>query len=99
LLLRGREAELGVIALDESHTLGNSFNGALLELLLTKLKFLETTSSHRVQIVALSATIGNINQLTRWLNARLFETTFRTVPLTCYIKAGQEILDIEGRLL
>jgi DNA polymerase theta len=34
----------------------------------------------------MSATIPNLNQLAQWLNAEIYETTFRPIPLEEYIK-------------
>lgn len=34
----------------------------------------------------MSATIPNLNQLAQWLNADVYETTFRPIPLEEYIK-------------
>jgi DNA polymerase theta len=39
-----------------------------------------------VQIMGMSATIPNLNQLGQWLNAEIYETTFRPIPLEEYIK-------------
>lgn len=34
----------------------------------------------------MSATIPNLNQLAQWLNAEIYESTFRPIPLEEYIK-------------
>ncbi len=52
-------ASIGMIVVDELHLLGGNSRGALLEIMLTKLKM----ASADVQIVGMSATIENIDQI------------------------------------
>lgn len=53
----------------------------------------------RVQMIAMSATMGNVEELAKWLGGSIYRTSFRPVPLIERIKAGNELLDSEGRLL
>lgn len=53
----------------------------------------------RIQMIALSATMGNVQQLSDWLGGRLYSTAFRPIPLVERIKAGNEVLDSKGVLL
>lgn len=70
--------------------------GAALEMLLSKLVACRAVCS--VQIVAMSATMTGLDSLSAWLNAHLFLTNFRPVPLsehvvfqgTVFIKAGMQ---------
>ena len=55
-------------------------------------------SSH-TQIIALSATIGNVRFLADWLQARLYITDFRPVPLTESIVFGTTVLDKGGNFV
>jgi len=71
------------------HWLGESNRGYLLELLLSKILYYNqslTNNDQSVQIVGMSATIPNLSQLGEWLNAEIYETTFRPIPLEEYIK-------------
>jgi hypothetical protein len=52
-----------------------------------------------VQVIALSATMGNVEELAQWLGGGIYRTTFRPVPLVERIKAGNELLDPAGNLL
>ncbi len=67
---------IGCIIFDEVHMLGDLSRGPTLELLITKL--MKTTDA---QIIALSATIGNSDELADWLGAKLVVSDFRPVKL------------------
>ncbi len=68
--------EVGCITFDEIHMLGESGRGPTLELLITKLS--QMTSA---QLIALSATIGNPQELAQWLKAELVVSDYRPVRL------------------
>eukprot|EP01039_Chlorochromonas_danica_P006257 gene6257-6898_t len=91
---------LGCLLLDETHLLGSAFNGHLLELLVSKVMLhnhLVSGQGGAVQVVALSATLGRVEEVARWLGARLYTTSFRPVPLKEFVLAGPDILDKQGR--
>ncbi|KAJ4457579.1 putative DNA polymerase theta [Paratrimastix pyriformis] len=95
LLLEGRIGELGLVIVDEAHMVGDRDRGCLLEQLLTKIRY----SLSDVQIVALSATMPGIGTLARWLDAQLYISTFRPVPLECFIAQSGLIFNApEGSL-
>lgn len=66
-----------VIIVDEVHLLNDPKRGPTLEILITILKEI----LKNVQIIALSATIGNPEQLAKWLNATLVTDDWRPVKL------------------
>jgi len=58
-----------------------------------------TTAYAKIQMIALSATMGNVQQLSDWLGGSIYSTAFRPIPLVERIKAGNEVLDSHGVLL
>ncbi|XP_053712085.1 DNA polymerase theta-like isoform X2 [Synchiropus splendidus] len=91
-------ATLGMVVVDELHMVGDSGRGYLLELLLTKIRYIalkQTTGSlsEGVQIVGMSATLPNLSLLACWLDAELYQTDYRPVPLQEHLKVGSEIYD------
>nr|XP_056704350.1 DNA polymerase theta [Euleptes europaea] len=99
---------LGIVVVDELHMLGDSHRGYLLELLLTKVRFLteqkkdKQTSrplSDRTQIVGMSATLPNLDLLASWLNADLYHTDFRPVLLMEQLKIGSKVYDSSMKLV
>ncbi len=79
LLRRGAPwlSRLGVVVADEVHLLRDPDRGPTLEVTLTRLR----RAFPDLQVVALSATVGNAEELAEWLDARLVASDFRPVPL------------------
>uniref|UniRef100_A0A087YNZ5 DNA polymerase theta n=1 Tax=Poecilia formosa TaxID=48698 RepID=A0A087YNZ5_POEFO len=90
---------LGMVVVDELHMVGDSGRGYLLELLLTKIRYIaqkQNTSgslSESVQIIGMSATLPNLSLLASWLSADLYQTDYRPVPLQEHLKVGCNIYD------
>ena len=80
-------SSISLVVADEVHFLTDSSRGATLEIVLTLLK--ENLSP---QIIALSATISNADEIASWLNADLVISDYRPVPLRKGILA-------EGKLI
>lgn len=70
-------SRVSVIIIDEIHLLNDPGRGPTLEILITLLRKTLPTA----QIIALSATIGNPEELATWLNAELVKDNWRPVPL------------------
>lgn len=70
-------SEIKVVIADEVHLLNDAGRGPTLEILLTILKQM----LKNVQIIGLSATIGNPEKLAGWLDAELVEDDWRPVEL------------------
>ena len=68
--------DVGCFVFDEVHMVGDSSRGPTMELLITRLKDIQGA-----QIIALSATIGNADEIAKWLNARLIESDYRPTKL------------------
>ncbi|XP_072036827.1 DNA polymerase theta-like isoform X3 [Amphiura filiformis] len=108
LLEESKLHQLGIIVVDELHMVGDSNRGYLLELLLTKIRYVTSQLKQQskqdsnesasqldnpIQIVGMSATLPNLDLLATWLDADLYTTDFRPVPLTETIKIGPVIYD------
>lgn len=70
--------EIGLVIADEIHLIGDESRGPTLEMILTKLKLLES----KPQILGLSATITNSDELANWLDCTLVKNDWRPVPLS-----------------
>lgn len=68
---------VGTVIIDEIHLLNDPGRGPTLEIIITILRKLISS----VQIIGLSATIGNPQELADWLGATLVLDTWRPVPL------------------
>ncbi|TPX50567.1 DNA-directed DNA polymerase [Synchytrium endobioticum] len=91
LLEEQRLDQIGVVVVDELHMVGDESRGYLLELQLTKMQFV---LRDQIQVIAMSATIENINVLASWLSADLYISNYRPVPLKEYIKINDSQLVI-----
>ncbi|HWQ62836.1 MAG TPA: ATP-dependent DNA helicase [Methanospirillum sp.] len=79
-LLRNRTRWLSgvtLMVLDEVHLIGSEHRGATLEMVITKMRY----ANPQMQIIGLSATIGNPKALASWLEATLISSTWRPVDL------------------
>jgi helicase len=90
LLRRGSPwlSRLGVVVADEVHLLRDPERGPTLEVSLTRLRRLFPD----LQIVALSATVGNSTEVAEWLGARHIASDFRPVPLKLGVYGDGRIL-------
>ncbi len=70
-------SSIGTIIVDEIHLLNDPGRGPTLEIILTILK----RTLKNVQVIGLSATIGNPKELAEWLGAELIIDSWRPVKL------------------
>jgi helicase len=68
---------LGVVVADEVHLMRDPDRGPTLEVSLTRLR----RSYPGLQVIALSATVGNSEEVAEWLDAEHIASEFRPVPL------------------
>ncbi|KAM3960995.1 DNA polymerase theta [Aphomia sociella] len=96
----GNISELGAVVVDELHLLGDPHRGYILELLLTKIKYVSTKLDDvNIQIIGMSATLPNLDVLANWLDAELFVTDFRPIPLEEYCLVGNNFFDKHGQII
>jgi len=70
--------QISLVISDEVHLLGDDDRGPTLEIVLTKMKLL----SQKPQILALSATVTNADEIADWLGCELVHSEWRPVPLS-----------------
>ena len=70
-------SRVSIVVADEFHLMNDSTRGPTLEINLTKLRFLRKDA----QLIALSATVGNCQDLANWLDADLIQSDWRPVAL------------------
>lgn len=52
----------------------------------------------QLQIVGMSATLPNVDQVARWLDALLYKTSFRPVHLKQWVKVDRTLQDADGQV-
>jgi helicase len=82
---------VSLVVADEIHLIGND-RGPTLEVALTRLRQLNP----RIQILALSATIRNADEVAEWLEAECVRTEWRPVPLREGVAYGDRIIFNDG---
>jgi helicase len=78
--------QIGLVVADEIHLMNDPGRGPTLEVTITKLKTLINP-----QILALSATIKNYEEIAEWLGARAVRSDYRPVKLYRGVCFGREI--------
>jgi len=79
-LLRNRTrwlSDISLMVLDEVHLIGSDHRGATLEMVITKMRY----ANPQMQVIGLSATIGNPKDLAKWMDASLISSSWRPVDL------------------
>ncbi len=85
--------DIGLVIADEIHLIHDPSRGPTLEVALTKLK----RKHGDMQIIALSATISNANDLAMWLDADLVKMDWRPIPLHEGVYYNWEVTFENGR--
>lgn len=97
-LLRNRAGwmrEITCLVVDEIHLLDSHDRGAVLEVLIAKMRKLNPD----LRIIALSATIPNADEIAGWLNAELVRSDWRPVPLYegTFLNGRLDLLGFESK--
>lgn len=82
--------DIGVIVLDEVHLMYDPGRGSTLEIVQTYFKYLKDNGDFEPIIVALSATVGNPEDIADWLDVEVVESNFRPVELVKLIYDAEE---------
>ena len=69
--------DISLVVTDEIHLLGDPHRGPTLEIVLTRLRYMNPD----IRLIALSATIPNAREISDWLGAKLVQSEWRPVPL------------------
>lgn len=77
--------EVDTLIIDEFHMIGEYSRGPTLESAITRAKIINPS----LRIIALSATLKNIDEIEQWLGGKTVEHNYRPVPL------NKEVLDAE----
>ena len=98
LVHSGRLDTIGAVIIDEIHYLGNASRGHRIEALLAKILFACERFGLHIQIVGMTATIGNQDLLAEWLNAISFKATVpRPVPLRQFLVCEEGVFNMDGQ--
>ena len=85
--------EIGLVISDEIHLIGDESRGPTLEMILTQLKLLDT----KPQLVGLSATITNSDEIADWLSCKLVKNDWRPVPLSEGVCDAGKVIMNDGK--
>ncbi|XP_061206957.1 helicase POLQ-like isoform X2 [Neopsephotus bourkii] len=85
--------DVGLIVVDELHMLGEGSRGATLEMTLAKILY----ASKNTQIIGMSATLNNVGDLQKFLQAEYYTNNFRPVELKEYIKIQDTIYAVDSK--
>lgn len=88
-----RIGDLGLVVVDELHMLSEGSRGAILEMTLAKILY----TSGSTQIIGMSATLHNVDELQQFLKADYYTDNFRPVELTEYVKLRDSIYEVDNK--
>nr|XP_025743292.1 helicase POLQ-like isoform X6 [Callorhinus ursinus] len=91
LIETGRIGSLGLVVVDELHMIGEGSRGAILEMTLAKILYTSKTT----QIIGMSATLNNVEDLQEFLQAEYYTSQFRPVELKEYLKINNAIYEVD----
>jgi helicase len=87
--------EVKVVVADEIHLINDDDRGPTLEVVLAKL----LSTNPQSQVIGLSATIMNAEEIAEWLNAKLVKSHWRPVPLRKGVYINGRIIYDDGSMV
>ncbi|ELK26532.1 Helicase POLQ-like protein [Myotis davidii] len=93
LIETGRISSLGLVVVDELHMIAEGSRGAVLEMTLAKILYTSKTT----QIIGMSATLNNVEDLQEFLQAEYYTSQFRPVELKEYLKINDAIYEVDSK--
>ncbi|XP_062963987.1 helicase POLQ-like isoform X2 [Cynocephalus volans] len=93
LIETGRISSLGLVVVDELHMIGEGSRGAILEMTLAKVLYTSKTT----QIIGMSATLSNVEDLQEFLQAEYYTSQFRPVELKEYLKINDIVYEVDSK--
>lgn len=93
LIEANRLDNVGLVVVDELHMLGDGSRGAIIEMTLAKVLYI----SKSTQIIGMSATLGNVQDIQKFLKAENYTNDFRPVELKEYVKLKDIIYEVDPK--
>ncbi|XP_071009232.1 helicase POLQ-like [Oncorhynchus clarkii lewisi] len=93
LIETNRLGNVGLVVVDELHMLGDGSRGAIIEMTLAKVLYI----SKSTQIIGMSATLGNLQDIQKFLKAESYTNDFRPVELKEYVKLKDSIYEVDPK--
>ncbi|XP_058403401.1 helicase POLQ-like isoform X3 [Diceros bicornis minor] len=81
------------IVQEKLHMIGEGSRGAILEMTLAKILYTSKTT----QIIGMSATLNNVEDLQEFLQAEYYTSQFRPVELKEYLKINDKIYEVDSK--
>ncbi|KAJ6358701.1 hypothetical protein OIU76_000429 [Salix suchowensis] len=99
--LRKYVQQVSLFIIDELHLIGGQ-GGPVLEVIVSRMRYIASKIENRIRIVALSSSLANANDLGEWIGATShglfnFPPGVRPVPLEIHIQ-GVDIANFEARM-
>ena len=80
------------IIIDEFHTIGDHYRGYYIESMITKILYAQKIeNADPIQIIGMSATLPNLDEVWAWMDASLYMTDYRPVQVNEYVKVSNKI--------
>lgn len=84
--------EVDTIVIDEFHMIGEASRGPTIECAITRARLINPS----MRIIALSATLSNMEDIKTWLDAKVIEHDYRPVPLNKQV-LDNEIFNVKNK--